>query len=218
MEHERDLRDFLVTSTQALGANLTDHQTQQFLVYLSQLLTWNRTTNLTSITDPYEIIGKHFVDSLTALIALCFPFQGTVIDVGSGAGFPGIPLKIVRSDLRVCLVEPSLKKCSFLRSIVGTLRLEQVSIFSGSLQQFAAQPARPLADVIVVRALRFEEIEEPVTRILNLNGHVLLYRTDKSDEPHSKTFQVQSNHEFSLPRHYGHRVVTVLAKTASVSQ
>lgn len=215
MEHDRDLRDFLVTSTHALGASLTDHQTQQFLVYLSQLLTWNRTTNLTSITDPYEIIGKHFVDSLTALIAFSFPFQGMVIDVGSGAGFPGIPLKIVRNDLHVCLVEPSLKRCSFLHSIVGTLRLEQVSIFSGNVQQFAAQPPCPLADVIVVRALRFDEIEEPVTRVLNLNGHVLLYRTEKSDEPQLKTFQVQSNHEFSLPRHYGHRVVTVLAKTAA---
>ena len=66
-----------------------------------------------------------------------------------------------------------------------------------------------------MRALRFDEIEEPVTRVLNLNGHVLLYRTEKSDEPQLKTFQVQSNHEFSLPRHYGHRVVTLLAKTAA---
>jgi 16S rRNA (guanine527-N7)-methyltransferase len=212
---EHDVRDFLVTSTQALGTSLTDRQIQQFSVYLSQLLTWNRTTNLTSITDPYEIIGKHFVDSLTALIALSFPFQGLVIDVGSGAGFPGIPLKILRSDLRVFLVEPSLKKCSFLHSIVGTLRLDQVSIYCGRLQDLAGKESHPRADVIVVRALRIDEIADSMTRLLYRNGHVVLYRTEKSKEQ-SKIFLVQSEHEFSLPRNYGHRVVTVLTKAASV--
>ena len=72
MEHERALREFLVTSTKGLGISLTEQQTGQFLVYLSQLLAWNKTINLTSITDPFEIISKHFVDSLTALSAYKF--------------------------------------------------------------------------------------------------------------------------------------------------
>jgi 16S rRNA (guanine527-N7)-methyltransferase len=215
VEHERALRDFLVASTSGLGITLTEEQIRQFLVYLSQLLHWNRTINLTSITDPFEIISKHFVDSLTALIAFEFPSQAIVVDVGSGAGFPGIPLKIVRSDLHMGLVEPSQKKCSFLRSIVGVLKLEQVSIYSDELEQYAVQERPPLADVIVTRALRFDEIADAAALLLTSAGHVLLYRTEKMDKPASHGFQVTSNHDFSLPMNLGSRVVTVLTRSVA---
>ncbi|HEY7128604.1 MAG TPA: 16S rRNA (guanine(527)-N(7))-methyltransferase RsmG [Nitrospira sp.] len=210
------MREFLVTSTNRLGISLAEQQTGQFLAYQSQLLTWNKTINLTSITDPFEIISKHFVDSLTALSAFKFPSQSIVIDVGSGAGLPGIPLKIVHSDLRLVLVEPSHKKCSFLHSVVGTLMLEHVCIYSGELKHYAAQEPCPLADVILLRALRFDEIAESAARILKPTGHVLLYRTEKVDEWFSRDFRVESNHGFTLPMNHGHRVVTVLRKTTAV--
>ena len=215
MEHERALREFLVTSTNGLGFSLTEQQTRQFLLYLSQLLAWNRTINLTSITEPYEVISKHFVDSLTALRAFKFPFESTVVDVGSGAGFPGIPLKIVQSDLRLVLVEPSQKKCSFLHSVVGALKLEQVSIYSGELKQYAGQEPRPLADVMLLRALRFDEIAESAALIVKPTGHLLLYRTERLDERPSPAFRVESNHDFVLPMSQGSRVVTVLARSGS---
>jgi 16S rRNA (guanine527-N7)-methyltransferase len=216
VEHERALREFLVTSTSRLGINLTEQQIGQFLAYLSQLLTWNKTINLTSIQDPFEIVSKHFVDSLTALSAFKFPSQGVVVDVGSGAGFPGVPLKIVQSDFHAVLVEPSQKKCAFLHSIVGTLRLEQVSIYSGELERYAAQEPCPLADVILLRALRFDEVAESAGRILKPTGHVLLYRTEKVHERSLLAFRVESNHDFALPMNHGNRVVTVLEKTTSV--
>jgi 16S rRNA (guanine527-N7)-methyltransferase len=216
VEHERALRDFLATSTKGLGISLTEQQSEQFLVYLSQLLAWNKTINLTSITDPFEIVTKHFVDSLTALSAYKFPSHSLVVDVGSGAGFPGIPVKIVRRDLRLLLVEPSQKKCSFLHSIVGALRLEQVSIHPGELKQYAAQEPHVLADVIVLRALRFDEIAEPAAFILKPTGRLLLFRTERMDELTSQAFRVESNHDFVLPMNYGSRVVTVLAKVPSV--
>mgnify|MGYP003575094441 FL=1 len=216
MEHERALREFLVTSTKGLGVSLTEQQAEQFLVYLSQLLAWNKTINLTSITDPFEIVTKHFVDSLTALSAYKFPSHSLVVDVGSGAGFPGIPVKIVRSDLRLLLVEPSQKKCSFLHSIVGALRLEQVSIYPGELKQYAAQEPYDLADVILLRALRFDEIAEPAAFILKPTGRLLLFRTERMDELTSQAFRVESNHDFVLPMNHGSRVVTVLAKVPSV--
>jgi 16S rRNA (guanine527-N7)-methyltransferase len=215
VEHERDLREFLVTSTKGLGLSLTDHQTQQFLLYLSQLLTWNRTINLTSITDPCEVISKHFVDSLTGLSAFNFPFQGTVVDVGSGGGFPGLPLKIVRSDLRLILIEPSMKKCSFLHSIVGALRLSQVTVFTGDLQQYAKQEAAPVPDVMVIRALRFDEIETTAAKTLMPDGHLLLYGGDKGNESHSSAFHVKSTYHFSLPLGHGRRVISVLTRAAT---
>lgn len=216
MEHERALREFLVTSTKGLGISLTEQQSGQFLVYLSQLLVWNKTINLTSITDPFEIITKHFVDSLTAWAAYKFPSHSLVVDVGSGAGFPGVPLKIVQSDLRLILIEPSQKKCSFLHSIVGGLKLEQVSIYPGELKQYAAQEPHDLADVILLRALRFQEIAEPAAFILKPTGHLLLYRTERVNEGPSQAFRVESNHDFVLPMNHGSRVVTVLAKAPSV--
>ena len=215
MEHERVLREFLVTSTHGLGIDLTDQQIKQFLVYLSQLLTWNQTINLTSITDPYEVISKHFVDSLTGLTAFSFPFQGIVIDVGSGAGFPGIPLKIVRRDLQLVLIEPSQKKCAFLHSIIGALKLDQVTIYPGELQQYAADETRSPVDVMVVRALRVDDIAESAALILKPAGHLLLYRTDRAMGGLSTAFQVESHHDFSLPKDKGTRVVTVLAKVTS---
>jgi 16S rRNA (guanine527-N7)-methyltransferase len=216
VEHERALREFLVTSTNGIGISLTGRQTGEFLVYLSQLLAWNKTINLTSITDPFEIISKHFVDSLTALKAYKFPPHSLVVDVGSGAGFPGIPVKIVQSDLRLLLIEPSQKKCSFLHSIVGALKLEQVSIYPGELRQYATQEPHVLADVIVLRALRFDEIAEPAAFILKPTGHLLLFRTERVDERPSQAFRVESNHDFVLPMNHGSRVVTVLAKAPSV--
>ena len=215
MEHERVLREFLLTSTHTLGFRLTEDQIRWFLAYLAQLLEWTQTINLTSITDPFEIISKHFVDSLTALKAFEFPSQGIVIDVGSGAGFPGIPLKLIRDDLRLVLVEPSQKKCSFLYSIVGALKLEQVFIHLIEVQQYAAQKPNPLADVIVLRALRFEEIVKPAALILKPTGRLLLYRTEPMNDQPSDAFRVESNHRFALPMNHGNRVVTVLRKTAS---
>jgi 16S rRNA (guanine527-N7)-methyltransferase len=215
VEHERALREFLITSAKGLGIRLTEHQTGQFFVYLSLLLAWNKTINLTSITDPFEIISKHFVDSLTALSAYKFPSQSLVLDVGSGAGFPGIPIKIVQSDLRLVLIEPSQKKCSFLHSIVGALKLEQVSIYPGHMKQYASREPHILADVIVLRALRFDDIAEPAAFILKPTGHLLLFRTESVEERPTQAFRVESNHDFVLPMNHGSRVVTVLAKAHS---
>src|SRR5262245_25703711 len=180
------------------------------MLYLTQLLQWNRTTNLTSITDPYEIISKHFIDSLTALTVAHFPSQSMLTDVGAGAGFPGIPLKIVRNDLHLALVEPVQKKCSFLRTIAGSLKLPSVSIFSGTLQQYIDQD-HPPSDLMAVRAIRFDEVEEQVFIGLKPGGKVILYRTEKMEMSSSDSrFRIESEKTFSLPMGHGTRVISVL--------
>jgi 16S rRNA (guanine527-N7)-methyltransferase len=103
------------------------------MVYLEQLQLWNQSFNLTSITLADEIIIKHFVDSLAALRADDIRVGARLLDVGTGAGFPGIPLKIARLDLNITLVEPARKKSSFLRFIIGLLRLENINLFDGTL-------------------------------------------------------------------------------------
>ena len=216
MEQERELRQFLQAAAQSLGLSLTSTQIEQFWIHFTQLLRWNRTINLTSITDPYEIIGKHFVDSLAALVAVDFPIEGLVIDVGSGGGFPGIPLKIVRQDLRLVLIEPSQKKSSFLRAVVGTLQLKDVCIFSGTIGEYAAGEHQTLGDLMVVRALRFDEVAPFASRVLTRMGQVVLYGTERGDSEavivRSNSFTVESMFKFSLPRNYGTRVLTILSK------
>lgn len=216
MEQERELRQFLQAAAQSLGLSLTSTQIEQFWIHFAQLLRWNRTINLTSITDPYEIIGKHFVDSLAALVAVDFPIEGLVIDVGSGGGFPGIPLKIVRQDLRLVLIEPSQKKSSFLRAVVGTLQLKDVCIFSGTIGEYAAGEHQTLGDLMVVRALRFDEVAPFASCVLTRMGQVVLYGTERGDSEavivRSNAFTVESKFKFSLPRNYGTRVLTILSK------
>ena len=104
-----------------LGVTLTADHLDRFAKYFELLLTWNRKINLTAITDPEAVLDKHFLDSLAA--APLVP-PGRLIDVGAGAGFPGIPIAIVRSDVQVSLLESIGKKASFLRAAVHDLGLK----------------------------------------------------------------------------------------------
>src|SRR5574338_1509745 len=117
----------LQESSTEIGVPLSSEQVQRFMIYLRQLQFWNQSFNLTSISLDDEIIIKHFVDSLAALRA-DIKIGARLLDVGTGAGFPGIPLKIARLDLNITLIEPASKKSSFLRFIIGLLRLENVDI------------------------------------------------------------------------------------------
>jgi 16S rRNA (guanine527-N7)-methyltransferase len=160
VEHEIELLEFTISSVRELGLNIEESHADQFISYLSHLIEWNKTINLTAIVDPKEIVIKHFIDSLIALVATSFPPNGVVIDVGSGGGFPGIPLKIVRPDIRLILVEPTQKKCSFLNSVIGLLKLRDVAVFDGTIEQYAKRPLRHVIDVVVIRAEKLSCIEQ----------------------------------------------------------
>lgn len=107
------------------GFPLTGHQVAQFDRYRAELLRWNKRINLTAITDDDEITHKHFLDSLSVLEHISLKTGDSVIDIGTGAGFPGIVLKIYIPDIRLTLVESSKKKVSFLKFLVPQLDLHQ---------------------------------------------------------------------------------------------
>lgn len=211
MEHQEELREFIVTSAASIGLTLTEAQIDQFLTYLRELLVWNKKINLTSIDQPRDIIVKHFIDSLAALNGSDIPLGSVVVDIGSGAGLPGIPLKIMREDLQLILIEPVHKKSSFLKSLIGLLKLKNVSTFDGTVQEYASLSYKTQASVIVVRALKFEEIRTCITEILRPAGRVILYRTESIDiiELHND-FVLKKELTFSLPHSYGERVISVL--------
>jgi 16S rRNA (guanine527-N7)-methyltransferase len=216
VEHEPELREFTISSIKELGLTIGENHVEQFMRYLAHLIEWNKAINLTAIIDPKEIIIKHFVDSLVALVATSFPQNGVVLDVGSGGGFPGIPLKIVRSDMRLVLVEPIQKKCSFLNSVIGLLKLQDVSTFDGTIEQYAKRPLRHVIDTVVVRALKYEEIRKHIPALLTSKGKVVLYRTVAMKKQEiGEEFQIVSETAFILPQGSGNRVITVIERNSS---
>ncbi|HXX75254.1 MAG TPA: 16S rRNA (guanine(527)-N(7))-methyltransferase RsmG [Nitrospiraceae bacterium] len=211
MEHQQDLRKFMLAGAESIGLSLTTTHVDQFMTYIAELRRWNKKINLTGIDTPKDIIVKHFLDSLAALKICNFPLKSILIDIGSGAGFPGIPLKILREDLQLVLVEPVHKKSSFLKSVIGLLKFAHVSTFDGTIQEYGKSPDKTLANFLVVRALKLNEIMSFTTELLAKGGQVILYRTESIDsaEIHND-FALYKELSFDLPYEYGHRVISII--------
>jgi 16S rRNA (guanine527-N7)-methyltransferase len=147
-------RGLLRDGARNLGIDLTGAELDGFECYMSLLLDWNRRVNLTAITDPAEIAILHFFDSLTCLAAASFGPNARVIDVGSGAGLPGIPIAVVRPDLRLTLLESTRKKCRFLSDVASSLDLIGVSVDCRRAEDAGRDPLlRGTFDVAVSRAV-----------------------------------------------------------------
>jgi 16S rRNA (guanine527-N7)-methyltransferase len=121
----------------------------QIRAYISLLLLWNRTVPLTSVVEPVEIVKRHFGESMFAVSALGV-VDGRLADVGSGAGFPGIPLRMISPGLDVTLIEANAKKYAFLSEVMRTLGLDRLSIHRGRMEDFA--PVKPFK-IIAARAV-----------------------------------------------------------------
>lgn len=119
---------------QKIGIVLEEEQIEQFYQYEKLLLIWNEKINLTAITKPEEIILKHFIDSMT--IAKYIGANKKLIDVGTGAGFPGIPLKIIRKDIKITLLDSLNKRVQFLNEIIKQLKLEEIETVHGRVEEF----------------------------------------------------------------------------------
>jgi 16S rRNA (guanine527-N7)-methyltransferase len=147
----------LVEGAAALSVPLDDVQAEQFRRYSDELAAWNRRVNLTAVTDPHEVVAKHFLDSLSVAAALHDRAREPglrLLDVGSGGGFPGIPLRIAFPQWRVALLEATGKKAAFLEHVVGLLRLDGASVIAGRAETIAHDPAhREAYDVVVSRAV-----------------------------------------------------------------
>ena len=211
MEHKLELRILLVNSAKDLGLAVEEAQLEQFQRYLTHLLEWNRVINLTAIVDPCEIIIKHFIDSLAALVVNDFTEKSFVLDVGSGGGFPGIPIKIMKSAVRLVLVEPVQKKCSFLHSVIGLLKLQDVSVSNCKIEQYAQGQLRERINTVVVRALKYEHIQMHIRALLAPKGKVILYRTDPiHNEEIWEDFHLVNEKTLMLPHGAGRRVISVM--------
>ena len=141
--------------SEELGLHLNTGQLEQFEIYYKELIVWNRKMNLTSITDYEEVQVKHFLDSLTVTLAMRAPFKSVnAIDIGTGAGLPGVPLKIIKPDISLVLLEATGKKARFLNHLVTALALEDVEIAVGRAEEVAHDiQYRENFDIVLSRAV-----------------------------------------------------------------
>ena len=183
-----DKGNYLRAEIEKIGIHLEDKQVQQFLVYYELLTEWNKVMNLTAITDFKEVVQKHFVDSLSLIKAVDGSFlqkKGiSMIDIGTGAGFPGIPLKIVFSDLKVTLLDSLNKRIKFLNEVTGKLELRNITAIHGRAEDFAKQKEyREQFDLSVSRAVaNLATLSEYSLPYVKKGGFFFSYKAEDIEE------------------------------------
>lgn len=149
--------NILIDGAQKMGINLHKGQIKKFSRYLELLVQWNKKINLTSLKTPQEIIIKHFLDSISCIkvINKYINIEGiSIIDVGTGAGFPGIPIKIVCPSISLSLLEARKKKTIFLEKIIEEINLQKVEVLNGRAEAFGKCPNyRQKYDIVLSRAV-----------------------------------------------------------------
>jgi 16S rRNA (guanine(527)-N(7))-methyltransferase RsmG len=197
-----------------IGLRLTQTQSDQFAKFADELSSWNQKINLTAITEPREIAIKHFLDSLFGVLAISSHGVPRLVDVGSGGGFPGIPLKIMMPSLPLSIVEPNGKKASFLLHLVGLLRLGQVIVVNSKIEDVSCEDHRLSGPrSIVVRGLKIEDRLGLLSSLLDEGERLILYGTG-TWSPHMAhpQFKLLDQIPYQLPLGLGDRMLVVLEK------
>lgn len=177
----------------AMGIELDDAQAAAFQRFQEELLDWNQRMNLTAITDPAEIEAKHFLDSLSCLLALphidrrplaaWLASSPKAVDIGSGAGLPGLALKIVWPGLRLTLLDATAKKCRFMQHVVDVLGLQQVTVIQARAEDFGQHAGRLAFDLALARAVsRVPTLLEYGLPLLKLGGWFVIQKGREPQE------------------------------------
>ncbi len=160
----------------------SEEQYNQFYRYMNLLIEWNKKINLTAIIEPKEIILKHFVDSLT--IAKYIEENKKVADVGTGAGFPGIPLKIYRKDLKITLIDSLNKRLNFLNEVISELELKEIYTVHGRAEELGQNKEyREKFDIVTSRAVaNLSTLSEYLIPFIKKDGKCIYMKTLELDE------------------------------------
>lgn len=166
------------------GLEATEKQMTQFLTYYDLLVEWNSFMNLTAITEFDEVMKKHFLDSVSLCKGYDLSQVHTVIDIGTGAGFPGIPLKIMFPHLQITLLDSLQKRIGFLNHVIETLGLENITTIHGRAEDFAKDVSyRERFDLCVSRAVaNLSTLSELCLPFVQLGGSFISYKSEKIEE------------------------------------
>lgn len=173
-----------INDLKAIGIELSDEQLEQFLTYYEMLIEKNKVMNLTAITDFDEVLEKHFEDSLSLIQAVDLEKSQTVIDLGTGAGFPGIPLKIVFPNLQITLADSLNKRILFLDDVIRELGLTGIDTVHGRAEDLAKNSDyREKFDLCVSRAVaNLSTLSEYCLPFVKIGGKFISYKAGECDE------------------------------------
>jgi len=193
---------------------LKNEEVEMFEKYLFLIEEWNKKINITSIKNKEEVVIKHFIDSL--LVLKNVSLSGIIADIGTGGGFPGIPLKIVKPSLEIFLIEPIRKRANFLRTVISNLNLKKIIVFNGRAENFNEKEK---FDFTISRALSdiktFCELSLP---LLKPEGYLVAMKGKETKKEiaalksFEKKIKVIKNNQFELPQKNGARSIIVLQK------
>lgn len=197
---------------------------EKFLKYYEYLIEENKKYNLTSITEKEEAYIKHFIDSLE-MDKIIDLNNVSLCDVGSGAGFPGVPLKIEHESIALTIIEPIGKRVNFLNNLVSLLDLKNVSVINARAEDYGKEN-RSEFDIVCARAVSDTSILlELLAPLCKVGGKIILYKGEKGKEEIDKAdnalktlnLKVDELYNYSLPKDMGKRMLIVITKTKEIS-
>ena len=216
----KEFSDLMIDYGKEISIVFTEEQLQKFYQYMNLLIEWNEKINLTAIVEPKEIILKHFIDSLT-IIKYIEPNK-SVIDIGTGAGFPGIPVKIMREDLDITLLDSLNKRIHFLNEVIQKLELKNITAIHARIEEFAKNKQyREAFDVATSRAVaNLTTLSEYMLPIVDLKGMAICMKGSEINEEVSKSKnsikllggKIDKIEEFTLPKSDNGRNLILIKK------
>ena len=175
-----EFNNSLIEKANSIGIEISQKQAEQFYKYMELLLEWNEKMNLTAITEPEEVILKHFIDSLTIIPYL--KEADTVLDIGTGAGFPGIPLKILEENKKFTLLDSLNKRIIFLQTIINELELKNIQAIHGRAEEFVSKE-RETYNIVTSRAVaRLNVLLEYMLPFVKIGGRCICMKSFEIEE------------------------------------
>lgn len=195
-------------------------QIKQFYQYMNLLIEWNEKINLTAIIEPKEIILKHFIDSLT--ISKYIKDKDTLVDIGTGAGFPGIPIKIYRPDIKIVLVDSLNKRINFLNEVIKDLNLDNIETIHSRVEEFGKNKEyRESFDVVTARAVaNLTVLSEYLIPLCKIGGKCICMKGSDILEEYGESKKaiqtlggnIKSIDKFTLPKSDINRNIIIIEK------
>lgn len=202
-----------------LGINLTEEQLNQLDIYCRFLLEYNSHTNLTAIKEEDQVYLKHFYDSLTFIKSLDVTKHNNLLDIGTGAGFPGMVLKIVFPQLEVTLLDSNNKKINFLQELAKKINIQKINFYHGRAEDFCVKN-REKFDIVTARAVtNMTALSELCLPFVKINGYFIALKGSNQEElEESKKAikilggQIEKIINFQLPHEVGERNIVCIKK------
>lgn len=213
-------KELLINTAEKYKVTLDDVAVERFDVYAQLLVEWNKVMNLTGITEPDDIVVKHFADSLTFLTYVDVPEGASLIDVGTGAGFPGVPLMIARPDLKVTLLDSTKKRLNFLSEVSRETNLEAEIVHARAEDAGKTAEYRESFDFATARAVtNLRDLSEYCLPFVKKGGYFVPMKSAKAEEEiagakkaiHILGGQIEEKHSFEL-EDAGNRTIIKIKK------